>query len=193
MAQGDLFEAVITHHDIPRDPRVPLLIWWAARLSELGLTPSYGPGDHGNLSCRTPDGLLVTARATTKSRLRPEDVVEIVGVDRTPSGVLVRCRGARLPSTDTLLHLTVYQRRPDIHAILHGHDAHALAKAHELKLPMTSRSAARASHALIEEICELVTRDEYVLLRDHGFLALGRSLDDAGELVRRWCRHARSV
>ena len=204
MAQGELFEAIITHREIPEDPRLPLLIWWASRLAELGLTPSYGPGDHGNLSCRTATGLLITARMTTKAQLQTEHFVEVLGVDRTESrlpvqsptrqaGVRVRCRGLHLPSTDTLLHLEVYHRRPEIRTIIHGHDECALIKARELNLPITRCSAATQSLELLEEVCQLVKGYDYVLLRDHGFLALGHSIDEAGELVRRLCARAREL
>ena len=204
MALDELFEAVIVHREAPQHPHLVLLIWWAKRLSELGLTPSYGPGDHGNLSCRTKDGLLITARATPKANLHAEHFVEIVDVDQTASslpattstgqaGLRVRCRGLRLPSTDTRLHFEVYQKRPDCQAIIHGHDASTMAKAHELKLPVTDRSAATPSVDLITEVCQLVRNHDYVLLRDHGFLALGRSIDEAGELVRRLCARARSL
>ena len=74
------FEAVIADRRSPEDPRIPQLIWWAARLAELGMTPSYGPGDHGHLSCRTPKGLLISATSTPKSRLTPDDVVEVLEI-----------------------------------------------------------------------------------------------------------------
>lgn len=193
MSKHELFEAVITHREVPQDPRLAVLIWWATRFAELGLSPSYGPGDHGNLSCRTPQGFLITARATAKAHLRAEHFVEVLGVDRGDLTLTVRCRGLRLPSTDTPMHLAVYETRPDVHAIIHGHDEKTLAKARELKLPVTVQSAAVPSFELIDEVCRLVRDHEYVLLRDHGFLAVGRSIDEAGELVRLLCRNARSL
>ena len=192
MAPGDLFEAVCERQDVPRDDRVPLLIWWAARFSELGFTPTYGPGDHGNLSCRTPRGCVITARATTKASLQPEHLVEVVGMHQGEGLPQIRYRGLRVPSTDTLLHLRVYAIRPDVQAILHGHDVQTLARAAVLKLPVTRRSAVAPSPELIDEVCQMVRTHEYLLLRDHGFLAMGRSLDEAGERVRQWCARARS-
>ncbi len=194
MPADELFEAVLIHREVPEDPRIPLLIWWAARFAELGFMPSYGPGDHGNLSCRTPSGLLITARATSKARLHADHIVEALGVEQDDSIQLrIRCRGLFLPSTDTLLHWQIYQAHPGIQAILHGHDENALAKARELNLPMTTRSAMKPSRDLLEEVCRLAQSHAYVLLRDHGFLALGRSIDEAGELARLVCRNARSL
>jgi L-fuculose-phosphate aldolase len=181
----DLFDAVLAERVIPQDPRIPELIAWAARFASLGWTPSYGPGDHGNLSCRTPQGLLISARATVKARLHPEQFTEVLGVIRDGPRVEVRCRGIHLPSTDTRLHLELYARRPDIQAILHGHDARTLAKAAELGLPVTAHSASMPSLELIDDACKLVERSDYIILRDHGFLTLGPSIQAAGEQALR--------
>ena len=193
MAVTELFDVVMTHNEVPKDPRGTLLIWWAARFAELGFMPSYGPGDHGNLSCRTPMGLLITARQTSKAALRQEQLVEVIGMDSTTPTPTIRCRGLLPPSTDALMHLLIYQRRPDIQAILHGHDTAALGKSQELSLPVTEHSAKTPSMDLIQDACGLATQYDYFLMRDHGFLALGTSIDDAGELARQVCARARSL
>lgn len=191
MAQRELFESVLVERVAPQSPHIPALTSWAAQLSQMGFTPSYGLGDHGNMSCRTERGLLITARATVKAKLQPDDFIEVVGVEGTDP-VRVRCRGTRLPSTDTLLHWRLYEARGDVHAILHGHDAHALAKADRLNLPVTRRSAALPSMEVIEELCVLLMSTDYVIMRDHGFLAVGRSLEDAGDRIRLLASRARS-
>ncbi len=196
MSQAPLYEPVVLSPQPPNDPRIASLIWWAARLSELGFTPSYGPGDHGNLSCRTSTGLLISARETEKARLQPDQFVDVVAKDVSQAGsgpVRIACRGPRLPSTDAWMHLRIYGLRPDIHAILHGHDRAALANAAALRLPITTCSAAAPSRSLVDEVCELAKSYDYLLMRDHGFLALGASIDEAGELARRVNASARSA
>ena len=193
MAQGDLFDVLTVERVVPTAARVAQLISWAAKLAELGFTPSYGPGDHGNMSVRTDQGLVITARATTKASLRAEDFVEVIGLQRRGSRAVVRCRGTRLPSTDTLLHLRLYEARPDIGAILHGHDPATLAQAGSLELPMTKHSASVPSLELIEEVCRLTAQHTYIVMRDHGFLALGRSVDEAGAMVQTWSHRARTA
>ena len=193
MSQRELFETVIVNHRAPEDPQIPQLIEWAATFAALGFTPSYGPGDHGNLSCRTPQGLLITARATTKANLSVEHFVEVLTVDEQASPPQADCRGLRLPSTDTLLHWRVYRVRTDVQAILHGHDPMTLKQAEALRLPVTTHSAATPSRALIDEACHLAQNHDYIILRDHGFLALGRSIREAGALVRQWSLRATSM
>ncbi len=193
MAEAGLFDAVVVDRAPVADTCIDVLIWWAARFAELGWTPSYGPGDHGNLSCRTPRGLMISARETSKATLRPDQFIEVTALDQTGPRPRATCRGLLLPSTDTLLHWRVYQLRPDVNAILHGHDKVALANAHALNLPITSVSAAQPSMALVDDACRLAAKHDYILLRDHGFLVLGGTADEAGELARDIAVRARSA
>jgi len=188
----EVYEPVVIGREAPQDPRIAHLIWWGARFAELGFSPSYGPGDHGNLSFRTADGLVMTARQTAKARLQAGDFVEVLKAEGEEDAVKLRCRGPRLPSTDAWMHLRIYAARPDIHAILHGHDPSTLAKAGALHLPMTQRSANASSRELVEEVVSLAGENDYLLLRDHGFIALGPTIDEAGELVRSLNARARS-
>ena len=82
MAYVELYEPVLAVREAPTDPRVGALIRVAARLAELGLTPSYGKGDHGNLSCRTPAGCVISARETVKRTMRVGQFVEVLGVEQ---------------------------------------------------------------------------------------------------------------
>ena len=140
-----------------------------------------------------PDGCLISARATRKAILKPTELVRVWGPVETMTGYQIEAQGTRLPSTDALLHLRIYALRPEVQAILHGHDVEALMKAAALHIPITAHSASRPSFEVIDDVCALIQQTDYVLLRDHGFLALGKSLDDAGELVRQMSGRARSL
>jgi ribulose-5-phosphate 4-epimerase/fuculose-1-phosphate aldolase len=189
MAESGLFDVVCERREVPQDARIPQLIGWAAKFAALGWTPSYGAGDHGNLSCRTPGGFLMSARATVKAALQAEQFVEVLGLELDGERPRLRCRGTRLPSTDALLHWRLYERRPDVQAILHAHDSVTLARAAAWGLPVTAHSAARPSTVLIEEAADLAAAHDYLVLRDHGFLSLGRSIEEAGERALTQSRH----
>src|SRR5258705_7034578 len=74
----------------------------------------------GNISARLSDGLIVTTPSgACKGMLAPEDMV-IVDMEGRP-------RGERRPSTELQLHLSVYQHRPDVRAIVHAHPPTAVA------------------------------------------------------------------
>ncbi len=86
------------------------LVVTARRMSDLGLTP----GMSGNISVRTPRGLLVTPSGLPYTDLVGDDAVEI-GLDG-------RVRpGQRTPSTEWQLHRDILGSRPDVQAIVHTH------------------------------------------------------------------------
>jgi L-fuculose-phosphate aldolase len=81
------------------------------RLYERGLIA----GGEGNVSVRiAPDRLLVTPAGMSKVDVRPEDLVEI-GMDGR------RIRGGHRASTEIAVHLRIYERRPDVAAVVHAH------------------------------------------------------------------------
>ncbi len=191
MGTAELFRVRQRSGDPPDAPAIPALIALAHDLANLGLMPSYGIGDHGNLSCRAPEGFIITARATRKARLTPQEFARIVDCARGEEGMILVCDGLRLPSTDALLHWRLYQARPDIGAIVHAHDTEVLAAAPALGLPVTDVSARFNSHELVEDVVRLAAGTNYLLMRDHGCVALGSSLEAAAELVLQWYRRVR--
>jgi L-fuculose-phosphate aldolase len=81
------------------------------RLWERGLIA----GAEGNVSVRLgPDRILVTPAGMSKVDVRPDDLVEVRADGR-------RARGARQASSELAVHLRIYDRRPDVGAIVHAH------------------------------------------------------------------------
>ena len=68
----------------------------------------------GNLSVRDGENLLTTPSGVNKGFIQEEDILT---VDR--SGQVFG--GAGQPTTELLLHLEVYQVRPDAGAVIHAH------------------------------------------------------------------------
>jgi L-fuculose-phosphate aldolase len=78
-------------------------------------------GPDGNVSVRLPDGsILVTPAGMSKVDVTEDDLVEISldGGHR---------RGAQRASSEVAMHLRLYQRRPDVHAVVHAHPPTATA------------------------------------------------------------------
>ncbi len=192
MPLAALFDVIIRRDEIPASPAENELITLAVSMHARGLTPSYGPGDHGNLSCRTPDGFLISARETSKRSLRPEQLVSVLACERTSQGMRLTVDGRALPSTDALMHWKIYAARPDIGAIVHGHDQEVLKRKEEFGLPTTRISAKVNSLELIDEVCALSAAHDYLLMRDHGFIALGATLAAAEERFMEWFHRARA-
>src|SRR5918911_2152685 len=81
------------------------------RLYERGLIA----GQDGNVSVRVADDrVLVTPAGMSKVDVRPDDLVEVTLLGE-------RLRGYRQPSSEVSVHLRIYQRRPDVQAVVHAH------------------------------------------------------------------------
>ncbi len=72
-------------------------------------------GQDGNVSARLPGGsILITPAGLSKADVTAADLVELA-----PGGE--RVRGAREGSSEVEMHLRIYARRPDVHAVVHAH------------------------------------------------------------------------
>lgn len=87
------------------------------RLYERGLIA----GSDGNVSVRAgPDRVVATPSGMSKGELTASDLVEIT-LDGEPR------HGTRVPSSEILMHLRIYARRPDVSAVVHAHPPTATA------------------------------------------------------------------
>jgi len=72
-------------------------------------------GPDGNVSVRiAPDRILVTPAGMSKVDVQGDDLIEVALDGR-------RVRGARRASSEVQMHLRIYQRRPDVGAVVHAH------------------------------------------------------------------------
>ncbi|MDW8120138.1 MAG: class II aldolase/adducin family protein [Chloroflexota bacterium] len=149
-------------------------------------------GTAGNVSRRLGqyNGKIVLAITPTQRpyfSMRPEDIV-VIDEEGEPVA------GERAPSSESLLHLAIYRARPDAYAIVHTHSPFAsVCAAAGLEIPPildelvvsvggtvgvaaygfpgSQDLAERAVHALGDRCA--------VLLRHHGVVGIGRTLEQA--------------
>lgn len=159
------------------------------RLYERGLIA----GQDGNVSVRLPGGrVLVTPAGMSKVDVGANDLVEMrlgeVVSSRAPRGAVHR--GPRA-SSEVLMHLRIYERRPDVNAIVHAHPptATAFAVAGESfmdcvlpevifqvgQVPLL-RYATPGTTALADSFEPYVATHDAFLLANHGATTVGRSL-----------------
>ncbi|MDB1088437.1 class II aldolase/adducin family protein [Streptomyces sp. ACA25] len=142
-------------------------------------------GTSGNLSVRLGDIILVTPTGVPYDRLGPEDLLAVDRDGRRRAGTLE-------PTSELPLHLAVY-RSTDAAAVVHTHAVHATAVStlvdelppiHYLAAVFGGpvRVAPYATYGSEELAAHLLTalRDRSgCLLRNHGTLVYGRSLEEA--------------
>ena len=164
----------------------------AREMAALGLAT----GSSGNVSLRLASGLFaVTPSGVPYTRLRDEDVViidgeaEPVGADRG-----VKCQPDLAPSSETLLHLAIYEARPDAGAVVHTHAVYSsVAAVAGLDVPpivdemmLTVGGPVKVSEyrfpgtqELADNVVAALGERSAALIRNHGAVGVGRDLDAA--------------
>jgi L-fuculose-phosphate aldolase len=97
------------------------------RIYGYGMTTTSG----GNLSILEDDGdLWITPAGVDKGSLTPRDIMRV-----SPDG---RVHGPHRPSVELPFHQWIYQRRPDLRAVVHAHPPALVAFSLVRKIPDTS-------------------------------------------------------
>lgn len=132
-------------------------------------------GSAGNISFRHKDGFIITAAYADISKLKLKDFVFIKEVDIEKR--IVRAIGLREPSSETMMHSAIYDKRKDVKAIFHGHNDKILRNSSTLDLVSTKEFAEYGTVKLIDSVMEVLRRNTFIILKDHGFLSLGKDID----------------
>jgi len=151
-------------------------------------------GSSGNVSMRidSDDTLLaLTATSVPWARFALDDVL-VVDFDVEP------VVGDGVPSSESLTHLAVYRARPDVRAVIHTHSVYASAFAAAARpIPPVldeqlvalggavevAEYGASASDDLAEHCVGALGDRAAVLLRNHGVVGVGRTMDEALAVV----------
>jgi len=162
----------------------------AQRLAARGYLPATG----GNLSVRLPGppSLAVTPSNYGYHKMRPDDIC-ILDLALQP------LEGERPPSVESALHAAVYERRPDVHAVIHTHQPYASALTlinapipalFDEQVRFLGRQVDIIPYALsgTGPLKDLVARhvgDHHnaYLMQNHGVLCLGHDLERAAHNV----------
>ena len=146
-----------------------------------------GTGTSGNLSLRSPEGMLITPTGIAPHDLKPRDLVAMsLCGEVTP--------GALRPSSEWHMHGAIYAGRPDVQAIVHCHARHATIlacrrtpiPAIHYMIAITGRDsvpvapyATFGSEALAQAVVDALGEGRACLLANHGLIAVGSGLDQA--------------
>ncbi|MBM3497301.1 MAG: class II aldolase/adducin family protein [Armatimonadetes bacterium] len=142
----------------------------------------------GNFSVRlSEDRLLATPTGVNKGFMSPEEIVKI---DLGGQPV----EGFTRPSSEIRMHLAIYERRPDVCAVVHGHPPTAtgfaavrvpvpteiLTEAHTFLGPVAVvEYATPGSATLPQALARHVKEHNLFLLANHGAVAVGGDLFQA--------------
>ncbi len=171
---GTKFRTVFARRAVSGDERLGQLLKWCRRWAVLGLV-----GDTvGNLSFRTVNGFIINRTAGDLGGITRQEFVEVLEADRDARELTVA--GLYEPSSESLMHAGIYVARPEMNAVFHGHSEKLLAAAERLGLPVTTREQPYGTPELVAEILDMLGGHKFVIMRQHGFVSLGRTMDEAG-------------
>jgi ribulose-5-phosphate 4-epimerase/fuculose-1-phosphate aldolase len=164
------------------DERLIELNNWATLFSELGLAPTHPDGAYGNFSYRTGKrSFIITKSAMTPSeQLDVSSFSSICHFDQSTSTFTTR--GKFAPSSESFLHNLLYQADQEVNAILHGHSSLFNEHAKKLEIPTTDKFYDYGTTELAESALKVASfGNDFFILKDHGFIALGKDIPTAGK------------
>jgi len=147
-------------------------------------------GTSGNISARLgPDAILTTPTGVAKGFLEPEHLIVV-----NMRGEVVKAGPGWGPTSELLMHLEAYRRRPDVNGVVHAHPVTAVALSIAdislaeclvpeavvvLGLVPTTPYANPSSEENQRAIADVIVNHDALVLRYHGTLTVGRDVNEA--------------
>lgn len=158
----------------------------------------------GNVSARLENGNFLTTRTSiNKGMVTAGDLVEVdphgnpisqSDIQNPQSDGRDLKSAAARPSTEIGMHLYIYSRRPDVHAVVHAHPTYATGFAaarqplNECLFPEVivglgaiplAVYATPSTEEIAQSLAPFVSRADAILLANHGVVTYGKDLFDA--------------
>ncbi len=183
MKEGKIrFNIIFISAEVPSNAKVDELKEWSEKFQRNGLTPEFEGNYTGNLSFRCREGLVITASGLkSKENLRNDCFVYVKNYDEQNNTVYVE--GKRQPSSEAVMHYLIYKTRKEVNAVFHGHNKAIIINAEKLGFPVTEREHEPGTIELAKEALKVLRNKNLVVLKNHGFVSLGRIMKEAGELA----------
>lgn len=139
---------------------------------------NFSPGTSGNISVRLGDKILITASGSSNGNLAYEDLVLI-----DFEGNVVE--GSKKASSEKMLHVEFYKKRPDVNAIIHVHPpflSSFAAARKSLEAPVMAENvyyfgkipladyAMPSSKELVDNTAKYFDKYNAILMANHGFI-----------------------
>lgn len=145
----------------------------------------FSPGTSGNISVRYEDKILITASGSSNGDLAYEDLILIDFNGEIVDGIDGKKAPQKTPSSEKMLHVEFYKKRPDINAIIHVHPiflSSFAAARKSLEEPVLAENvyyfgkiplapyALPSSKKLVDNTAQYFDQYNAVLMANHGFI-----------------------
>jgi L-fuculose-phosphate aldolase len=173
------FNTVFVSEKIPKNPLLVELKEWSSKFQKNYLTPVVEGNYTGNLSFRSKEGFVITASGLKdKENLRDDSFVYVKHYEEQNNTFYVE--GTKAPSSESVMHYLIYKHNKDVNAVFHGHNKLIVSNAEKLGLAVTEKEYESGTKSLAKEVLK-VPDAKMIVLRNHGFVALGATIKEAGE------------
>lgn len=110
------------------------------------------PATSGNFSARLSDGTIaITVSGKHKGHLKPNDIMLI---DSEGNAL-----DSKKPSAETLLHVSIYKRFPDVQCVLHPHSLNATLISKVFKV-----ACVLENYELLKALCGITTHETRIVI-----------------------------
>jgi ribulose-5-phosphate 4-epimerase/fuculose-1-phosphate aldolase len=193
MKEGKIrFNIIFASAEVPSDAKIDELKEWSERFQRNGLTPEFEGNYTGNLSFRFRGGLVITASGLkSKQNLSNDCFVFVKNYDEQSNTVYIE--GGRQPSSEAVMHFLIYKTREEVNAVLHGHNNAIIMNAEKLGFPVTGREYEPGTIELAKEALKVLGNKNLIVLKNHGFVSLGRTMKEAGQLALATLKRSKEI
>ena len=150
-------------------------------------TKNFTPGYSGNISSRYKDGMLITTSGSANGYLKRNQIVytDFEGKSLEKN---------KKPSSEKLLHIEIYKKRPEFNYIIHVHAPYLSSFASagkDLLSPIMAENvfyfggiplaeyALPSSIELVNNTAKFFDKYDAVLMENHGFVVGSKTIEDA--------------
>lgn len=180
---GVKFQTILKDTELPSDKRLEELRTWCKVFHEKNLTPPYPEGSYGNLSFRISPGENVFIITGTGIGLKDDldDTCFVCVTDCDIEKKIIYAKGKREPSSESMLHYSIYNARPYVQAIFHGHAKEFLNASANLGVSETATIEPYGSVELVNSVLDILGYQNFFIMKNHGFVSLGNSMKETGD------------
>ena len=182
------FKTNFISEDIPDDKGIEDLKNWCNQfLKKKLITPS---NNLLGLSFRTDEDFVITGNKL-KDGLSNNSFVSVLNYDVYKNSLFVE--GILEPSPEAVMHYLIYNTRFEVNAIFCGNGDSIIKHAKELKLVETSEEIPSGTVELANEVLDVLGNNNFIVIKNYGFLSLGKTMKESGELALKIHQKASSL